>query len=46
MKKRNQYIGILSVAGVSCIASSAFAQSSVTLYGIVDTGLVYANNQA
>ncbi len=46
MKKRNQYIGMLSVAGASCIASSAFAQSSVTLYGIVDTGLVYANNQA
>jgi len=46
MKKRSQYIGILSVAGASCIASSAFAQSSVTLYGIVDTGLVYANNQA
>ena len=45
MKKRNQYIGILSVAGASCIASPAFAQSSVTLYGIVDTGLVYANNQ-
>ncbi|MFK4442520.1 putative porin [Caballeronia udeis] len=46
MKRRSQYIGILSVAGASCIASSAFAQSSVTLYGIVDTGLVYANNQA
>ena len=46
MKKRNQYIGMLSVAGASCIASSAFAQSSVTLYGIVDTGLVYASNQA
>ena len=45
MKKRCQYIGILSVAGASCIASPAFAQSSVTLYGIVDTGLVYANNQ-
>src|SRR5476649_1549406 len=45
MKKRSQYIGILSVAGVSCIASPAFAQSSVTLYGIVDTALVYANNQ-
>ena len=46
MKKHSRYIGILSVAGASCIASSAFAQSSVTLYGIVDTGLVYANNQA
>src|SRR5476651_2582534 len=46
MKKRSQYIGILSVAGVSCIASPAFAQSSVTLYGIVDTALVYANDQA
>jgi predicted porin len=46
MKKRNQYIGMLSVAGASCIASCAFAQSSVTLYGIVDTGLVYASNQA
>jgi predicted porin len=46
MKKRNQYIGMLSVSGASCIASCAFAQSSVTLYGIVDTGLVYASNQA
>jgi hypothetical protein len=25
---------------------TAYAQSSVTLYGIVDTALIYANNQA
>lgn len=36
---------IAFVVGCSFVASHASAQSSVTLYGIVDTGFVYTNNQ-
>ncbi|HXZ08283.1 MAG TPA: porin [Paraburkholderia sp.] len=38
----------VALAGVAAMlaAGSAFAQSSVTLYGIVDTGLTYLNSQA
>jgi predicted porin len=46
MKRSSQYPGVLSLAAVACIANPAFAQSSVTLYGIVDDGLVYASNQS
>ncbi|MGI4856454.1 MAG: porin [Janthinobacterium lividum] len=36
------------MTGLACMSltSGAFAQSSVTLYGVVDNGLVYASNQA
>ncbi len=37
---------LLAVAALSTFAGSAYAQSSVTLYGIVDEGLLYTNNQA
>ncbi|MEM5331747.1 porin [Paraburkholderia sp. JHI2823] len=36
---------LLAAALLSAFAMSAHAQSSVTLYGLIDTGLVYTNNQ-
>jgi predicted porin len=35
---------LLALAALGTFAGAAHAQSSVTLYGIVDAGLVYANN--
>jgi predicted porin len=39
-------VKVALVGAVLLAAPPAFAQSSVTLYGVADTGLVYANNQA
>ena len=36
---------LLAVALCGAFAISAHAQSSVTLYGLIDAGLVYTNNQ-
>ncbi|RFU47635.1 porin [Paraburkholderia sp. DHOC27] len=36
---------LLAIALTGVYALSAHAQSSVTLYGLIDTGLVYTNNQ-
>lgn len=36
---------LLAIAVTGTYALSAHAQSSVTLYGLIDTGLVYTNNQ-
>lgn len=36
---------LLAIAITGAFAVSAHAQSSVTLYGLIDTGLVYTNNQ-
>ena len=36
----------LSVVLLACISSGAQAQSSVTLYGVLDVGLTYVNNVA
>lgn len=36
-------LGIL--IGTSCFALAAYAQSSVTLYGLIDAGVAYSNNQ-
>jgi general bacterial porin, GBP family len=36
---------LLAIAITGALAVSAHAQSSVTLYGLIDTGLVYTNNQ-
>src|SRR5260370_41745440 len=36
---------LLSAALFGAFTISAHAQSSVTLYGLIDTGLVYTNNQ-
>jgi predicted porin len=36
----------LAVALTSAVAAPAFAQSSVTLYGIIDVGITYTNNSA
>lgn len=36
--------GIVAVAGL-CLAAAAQAQSSVSLYGTIDDGLTYTNNQ-
>jgi GBP family porin len=41
-KVRNKFIG---AAALSVFAVAAHAQSSVTLYGLIDTGIVYTNNQ-
>jgi general bacterial porin, GBP family len=35
----------VAVAVTGSVAQAAFAQSSVTLYGIVDAGFTYTNNQ-
>jgi predicted porin len=35
--------GAIAVAGIA-LAGNALAQSNVTIYGIVDTGLVYTTN--
>lgn len=36
---------VLSVATLGCFATAAHAQSSVTLYGLLDAGLTYTSNQ-
>lgn len=36
---------LLVVALSGAFAISAHAQSSVTLYGLIDAGLIYTNNQ-
>jgi len=36
---------LLAIALTGAFAVTAHAQSSVTLYGLIDTGLVYTNNQ-
>lgn len=35
----------LALAGLALLSSAAHAQSSVALYGIIDTGITYTNNQ-
>ena len=35
----------VAVAVTGSVAQAAYAQSSVTLYGIVDAGFTYTNNQ-
>jgi GBP family porin len=37
--------GTAAIASAVLIAGTAHAQSSVTLYGLIDTGILYANNQ-
>ncbi|MGF6267052.1 GBP family porin [Paraburkholderia youngii] len=36
---------VIGVAVLSVFATAAHAQSSVTLYGLIDAGIVYTNNQ-
>ena len=36
---------IIGAAVLSVFAAGVHAQSSVTLYGLIDTGIVYTNNQ-
>ncbi|TKC82944.1 porin [Trinickia terrae] len=43
--KKQRRIQALLLAGASLGAASAHAQSSVTLYGVVDDAIAYANNQ-
>jgi len=45
MKSRGRLKKVLFTAGATLVAAPAFAQSSVTLYGVVDDAFVYANNQ-
>ncbi|WP_449185705.1 porin [Trinickia sp. YCB016] len=45
MKNRHPRVCGLVMTGAACIATPAFAQSSVTLYGIVDAGIVYQSSQ-
>src|SRR5246127_1591064 len=35
----------LFAVGALCLAATAHAQSSVTLYGLIDAGITYTNNQ-
>ena len=39
----NRRVFVLAATALACQAASA--QSSVTLYGLISTGIVYANNQ-
>lgn len=43
MKRSLQVLGTWGVLGAA--ATTAHAQSSVTLYGLIDTSLVYSNSQ-
>jgi predicted porin len=45
MKTGGRLRKVLFTAGATLVAAPAFAQSSVTLYGVVDDAFVYANNQ-
>lgn len=36
--------GAIAVAAM-LVCGSSYAQSSVTLYGVIDTGITYVNNQ-
>src|SRR5258708_14239 len=45
MKSGGTLRRVLFTAGATLVAAPAFAQSSVTLYGVVDDAFVYANNQ-
>ncbi|MFM0550879.1 porin [Paraburkholderia sediminicola] len=45
MKSNGPYASALFIVGTACVAAPAFAQSSVTMYGIVDAGLVYQSSQ-
>ena len=46
MKRRIGAARWLLAAGACGVATSAFAQSSVTLYGMVDDAVTYVNNQS
>ncbi len=35
----------VALFGALAVSTSSYAQRSVTLYGLIDTGLVYTNNQ-
>jgi predicted porin len=37
-------LGVLSTFPLLMLSAGAYAQSSVTLYGLIDTGLLYSNN--
>ncbi len=37
---------VISAVALSLFAGACYAQSSVTLYGIVDTALIYGNNES
>jgi predicted porin len=41
---KTKALGALVTAAVATLSTSAFAQSSVTLYGIIDVGLSYTSN--
>ncbi|CAD6534461.1 hypothetical protein LMG27952_02960 [Paraburkholderia hiiakae] len=45
MKKAGLGLGTFIATGAALVASPAFAQSSVTLYGAVDDAITYVNNQ-
>ncbi|WP_347554155.1 porin [Robbsia sp. KACC 23696] len=42
--KKTTAIGTLAIAAAASVSTSSFAQSSVTLYGLIDVGLSYTSN--
>lgn len=40
----NRQVKLMAIAVASVISTAAYAQSSVTLYGIIDVGIDYTNN--
>jgi general bacterial porin, GBP family len=43
--KKNLIGSVVSAAVLSLWAGASYAQSSVTLYGVIDTALIYGNNE-
>jgi predicted porin len=41
---KRKYLAAATLAALGTLASGAYAQTSVTVYGIVDTGIEYVNN--
>ena len=45
LKHKTSLMTVTAIMAVSAIAGTAHAQSSVTIYGVVDAGIAYVNNQ-
>lgn len=45
MKKQTAPIGLAGCVIAACVHTNLYAQSSVTLQGMIDGGVTYVNNQ-